>query len=320
MRAFLIAITTAAAVVLPDASRAQDYPTRNVSVVVPFPAGGGADLFARVLGQQLSVILGKPFIVENRAGAGGNIGAHAVVRAVPDGSTLLYTTSGLAISQAVYAKPLFDPEKELQPVSMTVSMPQVLVAHPSLPARNAQEFIALAKAKPGSIAYGADVGSAGHLTMEMLAASTGIRQHQVPYKGVAPIVTALMSGEVQSAFLVIPLVKPHLASGRMRAIGVSSAKRSSALPGIPTLQEEGVAGFEALQWHAFFAPARTPPHIVERLNAAIQEALKSQHVNERAVAEGAEVVRMTPAEFAGFFGRELARYRIIAKRSAISVQ
>lgn len=320
MRVFLFAMMIVAAVVGFGVGHAQNYPARNVSVVVPFPAGGGADLFARVISQQLSAILGKPFVIENRAGAGGNIGAYAVARAAPDGLVLLYTTSGLAIAPAVYTTLPFDPQKDLQPVKMTLSIPQMLVVHPSMPVKNIHHFISLAKGNPRSIAYGADVGSAGHLAMEMLAESTGIHQHHVPYKGVAPIVTALVSGEVQAAFLVIPLVKPHLITGRMRALGVSSNKRSSAVPDVPTLQEQGVTGFEALQWHGFFAPARTPTHILDRLDGAIQQASKTPHVNDRAVTEGAEVVHTTPADFAVFFGREISRYKRLAKRAGITMQ
>ena len=320
MRNILLLGFSAAVVVSADAAWAQDYPARSVTIVVPFPAGGGADLFARVLGQELAAILGKPFVIENRAGAGGNIGANAVVRAAPDGLVVLYTTSGLAISRAVYASLAFQAEKDLQPVMITVSIPQVLVVHPSLPVKNMQQFIALAKAKPRSIGYGADVGSAGHLAMEMVGETAGIHQHQVPYKGVAPIVTALIGGEVQSAFLVIPLVKPHLVSGRMRAIGVSSSKRSGALPDVPTLQEQGLANFEALQWHGFFVPVRTPMHIVDRLSTAVQRALKTQHINDRATTEGAEIVQSTQSQFALFFTQEIARYVNIAKRAGISLQ
>ena len=298
--------------------QAQDYPVRNVTIIVPFPAGGGADLFARIIGQQLTTLFGKTFIVDNRAGAGGNIGANAVARAAPDGLTLLYSTSGLASSPAVSVKLPFNAEKDLQAVTMTLSIPQVLVVHPALPVRNAAQFNDLARSKPGAIAYGADVGSAGHFAMEMLGLSTGTRRFQVPYKGVAPVVTALISGEVQSAFLVIPVVKPHLSSGRMRALGVSSRKRAMVMPDIPTLQEQGVTGFEALQWHGFFVPAHTPMHVIDRLHSAIVQALKNDDVKSKAVAEGSEIVSSSPRDFSRFFQQEVGRYKDVAKRVGIS--
>ena len=294
--------------------QAQEYPARNVVIIVPFPAGGGADLFARLIGQQLTTIFGKTFIIENRAGASGNIGAHAVVRAAPDGLTLLYSTSGLASSPAVSVKLPFSAEKDLQAVTMTLSIPQVLAVHPSLPVRNAAQFNELARSKPGVIAYGADVGSAGHFAMEMLGLTTGTRRYHVPYKGVAPVVTALISGEVQSAFLVIPVVKPHLTSSRLRAIGVSSRQRAIVMPEIPTLHEQGVTGFEALQWHGFFVPTQTPTHVIARLHDGIARVLQSEEVKNKAVAEGSEIVSTPPKDFAAFFQREVSRHKEVARR------
>ena len=317
-RSWLAAVIVAAASTISGiTANAQEYPARNVTIVVPFPAGGGADLFARVIGQPLGATFGRAFIIDNRPGAGGNIGANAVARAAPDGLTLLYSTSGLAASSAVYGKLPFNVEKDLQPISMTMSIPQVLVVHPSLPVRTLAQFISLARSKPGTIAYGADVGSAGHFAMEMLRLSAGARAYHVPYKGVAPVVTALISGEVQVAFLVIPLVKPYLASGRMRAIGISSSKRAVVMPDIPTLQEQGAAGFEAIQWHGFFAPARTPLHIIDRLHAGIVQVLKSQPVKDKAATEGSELVGSSPKEFAAFFQKEVTRYNEVAKQAGI---
>jgi tripartite-type tricarboxylate transporter receptor subunit TctC len=296
---------------------AQEYPARNVTMIVPFPAGGGADLFARLIGQQLTAIFGKTFIIDNRVGASGNIGAHAVVRSAPDGLTVLYTTSGLASSSAVSIKMPFDAGKDLQAVTMTLSIPQVLVVHPSLPVRNAAQFSELARTKPGAVAYGAAVGAAGHFAMEMLGMSTGTRRHHVPYNGVAPVVTALMSGEIQSAFLVIPVVKPHLGSGRMRAIGISSRNRAAVMPDVPTLEEQGVAAFEALQWHGFFAPSRTPSHVIERLHTAIVHAVKSAEVKDKAASEGSEILTSSPRDFAAFFEREVLKHREVAKRAGM---
>jgi tripartite-type tricarboxylate transporter receptor subunit TctC len=286
-------------------------------MIVPFPAGGGADLFARLIGQQLTAIFGKTFVIDNRVGASGNIGANAVVRSAPDGLTVLYSTSGLASSSAVSVKLPFEAGKDLTAVTMTLSIPQVLVVHPSLPVRNAAQFGELARTKPGAVAYGGDVGSAGHFAMEMLGLSTGTRRYHVPYKGAGPVVTALMSGEIQSAFLVIPLVKPHLGSGRMRAIGISSRNRAAVMPDVPTLQEQGVAGFEALQWHGFFAPSRTPSHVIERLHTAIVLAVKNAEVKDKAASEGSEILASSPREFSAFFEREVVKHREVAKRAGM---
>jgi tripartite-type tricarboxylate transporter receptor subunit TctC len=212
----------------------------------------------------------------------------------------------------------FDAQRDLRPISMTISIPLVLVVHPSLPVRNVKELIALAKAQPGVLTYSSSgPGASGHFTMELLNFAAGIDTRHVPYRGAAPALTSVLSGETQMAFLVPPLVQPHLPRGRLRAIAVSSRTRSPVLPSILTMQEQGVRGFESLQWHGFFAPAAVPDAIIKTLHAAIVKALASLEVKARLAAEGASVVASSPAEFASFFQKEIVKWTDIAKRANI---
>lgn len=312
------AVIVAAACV--SAASAQDYPTRNVTIVVPYPPGGGTDLFARAIGQELSAKLGKPVIVENRSGASGNIGAEVVVRSTPDGHTLLYTASPIALSQAVYKKLAFNALRDLKPITMSVSIPQVLVVHPALPVKSTKALVALTKSKPGMLTFSSGgVGSGGHFAAELFKLRTGADMRHVPYRGAAPALVALISGETQLAFLVPPVVRPHLEAGKLRALAMTSLKRSPLFPKVPTLHELGYTNFEALQWHGLFAPAKTPAPIVEKLGEAAKAALASPSVQARFAAEGAEAVGSSPAEFAAFFKAELAKWTEVAKRAGMSL-
>src|SRR6267142_277613 len=295
-----VRLTVAACLILfGAASRGEDFPSRQITIVVPFPAGGGTDLFARAIGQKLSTAFAKPVIVDNRTGATGNIGAEAVTRSAPDGHTLLYTSSAIALSTVVSSKLAFDPQRDLAPVSMTLSFPMVLVVHPSLPAHNVEELLGLARSKPGTLNFSTGgPGSSLHLPMELLKLRTKIDVYHVPYRGGAPAQAALLSGDVQMAFLVPLLVQGHLKAGTMRALAVSSRVRSPIFPEVPTLQEAGITDFEALQWHGFFVPVKTPPSIVDRLYREIIKALAAPDMKERFAAEGAERVGSTPAQFA----------------------
>lgn len=299
---------------------AQDYPARNVTLVAPFPAGGGTDLFARTIAQELSKQFGRQIIVENRTGASGNIGAEAVVKSDPDGYTLLYTASPIALSKPIYKNLRFDPQRDLRAISMTVSIPLVLVVHRSLPVRNFKELLALAKAKPGELSYSSGgPGSSANYAMELLKLKTGVNIQHVPYRGTAPAVVSLISGETQVSFLVPPVVQPHLESGKLRAIGISSKKRSPIFPNVPTMQEQGAAGFEALQWQGFFAPAKTPDNVIDYLYANISKALKAPGVKSRLASGGADIVGSSPEEFAAFFKSELAKWTEVANRAGMKI-
>ena len=297
---------------------AQTYPVKNILVVVPYPPGGGTDLFARVIAQDLGKQFEKQIVVDNRSGANGNIGAEFVAKAAPDGYTLLYTASPIAVSRVLSKVVRFDAQRDLQPISMTISIPLVLAVHPSLPVRNIKELVALAKAKPGTLTYSSSgPGASGHFTMELLNFATGIDTRHVPYRGAAPSLTSVISGETQMAFLVPPLVQSHAAAGKLRAIAVSSRTRSPVLPNVLTAQEQGLRDFEALQWHGFFAPAATAEGIIKVLHGAVVKALRTAEVNSRLAAEGATVVGSSPAEFAAFLQKEIAKWTDIAKRAGI---
>jgi tripartite-type tricarboxylate transporter receptor subunit TctC len=299
-------------------ANAQGYPAKNITLVVPYPPGGGTDLFARVIAQDLAKQFGKQIVVDNRSGANGNIGAELVAKAAPDGYTLLYTASPIAVSRVLSRTVRFDAQRDLRPISMTIFIPLVLAVHPSLPVRNIKELVALAKAQPGALTYSSSgPGASGHFTMELLNFAGGIETRHVPYRGAAPALTSVLSGETQMAFLVPPLVQAHAASGKLRAIAVSSRTRSPVFPNVPTAQEQGLRDFEALQWHGFFAPAAAPEAVIKQLHGAIVKALGSADVKSRLAAEGASVVGSSPSEFAAFFQKELVKWTAIAKRAGI---
>lgn len=297
---------------------AQSYPARNITLVVPYPPGGGTDLFARVIAQDLARQFDKQLIVDNRSGGAGNIGAEFVAKAAPDGYTLLYTASQIVVSKVLSKNVRFDAQRDLRPISMTISIPLVLAVHPSLPVRNLKELIALAKAKPGSLTYSSSgTGASGHFTMELLNSKVGIDTRHVPYRGAAPSLTSVISGETQMAFLVPPLVQAHVASGKLRVLAVSSRTRSAVLPNVPTVQEQGVRDYEALQWHGFFAPASTPEGLINQLHGAVVKALARPELKSKLAAEGADVVGSSPAGFAAFFQQELVKWNDVAKRAGI---
>jgi tripartite-type tricarboxylate transporter receptor subunit TctC len=317
---FVFGMTLTAALALGSPATAADaqYPVKNIVVVVPYPAGGGTDLFGRLIAQDLSRQFEKQIVVDNRSGANGNIGAELVAKSAPDGYTLLYTASPIAVSRVLSKVVRFDAQRDLRPISMTISIPLVLAVHPSLPVRNVKELIALAKATPGALTYSSSgPGASGHFAMELLNFAAGMNTRHVPYRGAAPALTSVLSGETQMAFLVPPLVQPHIASGKLRVIAVSSRVRSPVLPNVPTVQEQGVRDFEALQWHGFFAPAAVPDNVVRILHDAIVKALRTSAVKARLAAEGATVVGSSPAEFAAFFQKEIVKWTDIAKRAGI---
>jgi len=313
-RSFVIAAALAFGAACP--ALAQEYPAKQIRMVVSFPPGGGSDLIARVVAQKLAGALGQPVVPDNRAGASGNIAAEIVARSPADGYTLLFTNSSLSISPAVFRKLNYDPVKDLTPISMASSYPFALAVHPSLPVRSVRELVALAKSKPDALDYAsAGAGTMSHLAMELLRLKTGIKVTNLPYKGAAPAVVSLMSGETQLAFLVMPVAHPQFKAGKLRGLGVAAPTRSAAAPEVPTMQEAGVAGHEAVQWNGFFAPARTPPAILDRLHREVAKAVAAPEVRQRIEAEGAVPVGNTPREFAAFFRVEAEKWADVAKRS-----
>jgi tripartite-type tricarboxylate transporter receptor subunit TctC len=294
----------------------QEYPAKQVRVVLPFPAGGGSDLIARVVAQKLTGSLGQPVVVDNRAGASGNIAAELVAKSPADGYTLLFGNSSLSISPAVFQKLNYDPVRDLIPISMASSYPFVLVAHPSLPVRSVRELVTLARSKPDQLSYSsAGAGTMSHMAMELLRVRTGIKLQHLPYKGAAPAGIALMSGESQCAFIVMPVVGPQIKAGKMRGLGVASPTRSTAAPEMPTMEEAGIKDNVAMQWNGFFAPARTPQAILDRLYREVAKTVHLPDVKQRFDAEGATPSGSTPAEFAAFFKSETAKWTDVARKS-----
>ncbi|MBY0266056.1 MAG: tripartite tricarboxylate transporter substrate binding protein [Burkholderiales bacterium] len=297
---------------------AQAYPVKPVRIIVPFGAGGGTDIQGRLLGQKFQQSMGQNFLVENRSGASGLIGAEFVARAPADGYNILFTTASLAVNVQLYAKRLkFDPINDLEPVSWVSSVPLVLVIHPSVPAKNLKEFVALAK-RPNSNLIGAHngAGTTSHLSIEMLKLFGGARVTPVPYKGGGPAMVAQISGESDFSFATALAAQPFIKSGKTRAIAVTTAKPASAFPELPTMVSM-FPGFEADNWYGMFFPKGTPKEIVAKLNSEILKALKASDVNEFIRREGGEPVGSTPEELASYFKRESDKYAKVIKAANV---
>ncbi len=296
-------------------------PTRPIRFVVPFPAGGATDVVARVLGDRMADRLGQPVVVENRTGSGGNIGVENVVRAAPDGHAILMGTTGtLTINQHLYANMGFDPVRDLVPVSMAFTTDHVLIVNPSVPARTAQEFVAMLKANPGRVPYGsAGAGSSTHMVAELFRLAAGVEVQHVPYRGSAPALNDTVAGTVQFMLDQLPSAIGQIGGNRVRALAVTGPRRARLLPDVPTVAEIGLPNAEATSWGAVMAPAGTPAPIVERLNAAIVEALADPRVVERLAAAGADAVSSTPAELTERMTREVATWGRVVREARISV-
>ena len=297
----------------------QSYPTKPIRFVVGFTAGGASDITSRIIGQKLTEHLGQPVIIDNRAGASGTIAGGIVAKAPADGYTLLSgATSILAINPAIYAKLDYDPLRDFVPVSQTVSMPQLLVVHPSVKATTLKELIALAKAKPGELNYSSSgTGSSSHLAMELLKYMTGINVVHVPFKGSGQAMPNLLAGQVQLVFDPMPSSLPHVKSGRLRAIAISTATRSPAVPELPTVAESGVPGYESSLWYGVLLPAHTAPAIVARLNQTINAILRETDVGERFAGLGADPRGGTSAEFRQYISAEVIKWGKVIKAIGI---
>ncbi|HUP95213.1 MAG TPA: tripartite tricarboxylate transporter substrate binding protein [Burkholderiales bacterium] len=294
---------------------AQPYPAKAVRFVVPFAPGGGSDLVARTVAAKLTEALGQPVVIDNRAGAAGTIGADIAAKSPPDGHTLLLGSNGpLAINPSLYAKLPYDAARDFAPVSLVTVMPFVLVVHPSLPVKSVKELIALAKSRPGQLNYGSPGnGSTTHLANELLKSMTGMQIAHVPYKGVAPAATDLISGNIQMMSGDLSTLMPHVRSGRMRPLAVTSSRRSTLLPDMPTVAEAGVPGYEAIGWFGVLVPAGTPAPIVERLNSAMLKGLAAPDARQRLSAFGGDVAVGTPEQFAAHIRTEAAKWGKLIK-------
>ena len=308
------------ALVASAAVSAQVYPAKPVRMVVPYAPGGTADMLARAVAQKLAAAWGQQIIVDNRPGASGMIGADAVAKAAPDGYTMLMAyTAEIAIVPGLVKKMAYDPQRDLAPVTLGAITPMMLVVHPSLPARSVKEFIALAKARPAEMPYAsAGSGSPAHLAFEWLQRAAKIAITHVPYNGAAPALIALLGGHVAIYFSGMPPAMPHVRAGKLRALGVSTARRSPAAPELPGVAEAGIPGFDVPTWFGVLVPAATSKDVVQKLNGGIAQALRAQDVREQMAREGAETAPNSPEEFAAFIRSETAKFGNIIKESGVT--
>ena len=295
---------------------AQGYPSKPVKVVVAFTAGGTTDILARMVAQQLSDKLKQPFVVDNKPGAGGNLGTELVVRAPADGYTLIVNSVGpIAVNPTLYGKLPYNPLTDLVPVVQIADVPNVLVVHPSVPAQNMEELVAYAKANPGKLNYGSTgIGTSSHLSSFMLAKRVGFDATHIPYKG-ADALKDLLAGRIQFMFATIPSVMQHISAGKLRPIAVSSLKRSRAMPEVPTVVEKGFPNFEAGSWFGFFAPKGTPESVINAINKTVNEMLSIPAIEQQMVAQGADPAGGTAAQFGQFAQREFEKWRLIVRES-----
>ena len=295
---------------------AQDYPAKSIRLVAPFSPGGATDVLARIVGQKVSERIGQPVVVENRVGAGGNIGAEQVAKSAPDGYTLLMGGVPHAIGASLYTKLGYDMVKDLTAVAEVASFPSVLVLHPSLPAKSVKELIALARARPGQLNFGsAGNGSPNHLALELFDTMAGVKMTHIPYKGAGQVVGDLLAGQLQLASMGLPVAMPHVQSGKLRAIALTGTTRSPLLPQLPTVAEAGLPGFDVTSWYGVFGPAALPKEIVARLNSEIGAAITAPELTERLNALGAEPAVKTPAAFAQYVRDEIVKWAKIVKES-----
>lgn len=297
---------------------AQSYPAKPIRMLIGFSPGGGADVVARSLSPQLVEALGQQIVVENRPGANGIIAAELAAKAPPDGYTLLVAPGNYAFAPAMNAKLPFDMSTAFAPVSQLAETPLLVVVHPSLPVKNMQQLIALAKSYPKKLSYASGgIGGSGHLAMELFRTMTQVQAVHVPYKGTGAAITDLIGGQVPLCFCTLPSVFPHVKSGRLRALAVTTARRTPAAPDIPTVAEAGVPGYEMSQWYGLLAPAGTPTPIIERLNSEVGKALKHPELRSRLQSEGAEAVGSSPQEFGAFFKAEIVKWTRIVQSAGM---
>jgi tripartite-type tricarboxylate transporter receptor subunit TctC len=301
---------------------AQAFPGKPIHLIVPFPPGGGNDTVARAIAQQIGPDLGQPVVIDNRPGAGGSVGAELAARAPADGYTLFLAGVGShAVNPNFHRKLPYDPVKDFAPVSLIASAPSVLVVNPAVPARTIAEFTAYARANPGKLNYASNGnGSAAQLAAAMYETMAEVRMVHVPYKGIAPAMTDLMSGEVQLMFGTIVALVPHIQAGKLRALAVTSRKRSALLPEVPTIAESGLPDYQAGSWYGILAPAGTPREVIDRLHGVIVKALRQPDVAQRLAAEGAEVIGSTPDEFAAHIKSEIARVGEVVRAAGIRIE
>ena len=303
---------------LAAAAQAQTYPNRAVRLVVPFAAGGSTDIIARTVGQKLNELWGQPVVVDNRPGGNTVIGTEAVARAAPDGYSLLVTPAPFTIVPSLTAKLPYDPARDFEPITLINTTPLVVVVHPGVPAKSIKELIALAKAKPGSLNFGSSgSGGSNHLAGELFNAMAGVKMVHIPYKGNAPALTDLVGGHVDVLFNGLTSAMPLIKSGKLRALAVTSISRAGSLPDMPTLDELGLKGFQAVAWNGLTAPARTPKDIISKINADVLKVVRSPELVERLKAEGSDPVGNSPEQYAAFLREEIAKWNKVIKLAGV---
>ena len=302
---------------LPGLASGQGYPSKAVRVVIPYPAGSTPDIVGRTLGERLQKALRQPFVVENRTGAAGNIGAEAVAKSAPDGYTLLVAINGpVAVNKHLYKDMSYDPEKDLLPISLLASAPQMLVVTPAVPADSFKGFLDFAKRNPGKLSYGSvGGGSASHLTMELLKSEAGVFIVHIPYRGFPPAVTDMLAGNIDSMFAIIPAVLPQVKAGRMKALAVTALKRSALAPEVPSVAELGYPQLESLAWIGLLAPAGTPRDVVSRLSGETVQGMQAMETRELLGKQGFDVVASSPAEFSRWIRAESAKWSRVIRAS-----
>ena len=312
----------AALLAAPDTSaQAGNYPDKPIRFVVPYPPGGGTDVIARIVHERFQAALGQTILIENRGGAGGSVGTDVVAKAAPDGYTVLFTLSSHTINPAIFPKLSYDTVKDFEPIGSVASLPQILVANPQFPANTVAELITLAKAKPGSLSFASvGNGSPGHLAGELFKIRTGTQMTHIPYRGGGPAVTDVMGGQVPLLWVSSPAAAQFVKTGKLKALGVSTLKRSAAFPDVPTMQEAGVADFEVDSWYAMFVPAKTPAAIIDRLNRALNTVVGDASIREKLLAQGSEGVGGTPEALGRTVAAELPKWAKLAKDANIRAE
>jgi tripartite-type tricarboxylate transporter receptor subunit TctC len=310
---FGLALASAAA----GAQGAATYPSRPIRMIVPSAPGSGPDIMARAIGQKITEAYGQQVVIDDKPGAGGIIGSEAAAKSPADGYTLIMANAGShAVNASLYSKLPYDPVKDFAPITLVSSAPNILIVHPSLPVKSVKDLIALAKAKPGALAFGSGGnGSTAHLSGEMFKTMAGIDIVHVPFKGSPSAVLAVIAGQIVMAMPNIPPALPHVKTGKLKALAVTTAKRSAAVPDLPTVAESGLPGYEATAWFGVLAPAGTPRDIIDKLNALIVKSLRAPDMQQRLQADGAEAAGGTPEEFAAIIKRDIAKWAVVVKKS-----
>ncbi len=309
MHNFVTLLAAALMAIAPLSASAQKYPDKPIRFIVPFPPGGGNDILARVLAPKMSEALGQPVVIDNRPGAGGNIGTDLAAKAAPDGYTIVIASNQVTMNPALYAKLPFDIEKDFAPVALAASVPMVLAVNPTVQASTVRELIALAKAEPGKLNYSTPGnGTPQHIAFEVLNHSAGIRITHVPYKGTGPAIADVIGGQVQATFGTLASLEQHVKAGKLRALAVATPKRSATMPTVPTVAESGVPGYDVSLWYSILAPAGTPAPIVARLSAEIAKALAGPDVRDRLVAQGFEISYLNPEQMNDLMKRDIDRW------------